>query len=194
MKKAISDYDLHREEIDRGILENAIDAFLEQSQTFSIQGTIAATPRDGDAPLSVTLEGKNIIDSSGTLIPDANYTWWVRTAEGPRVLGRGKTVNYVFEEEGTYTVYLTVNSASRNSRNFVDVISFEDQVTVEVGQAKLKLVVFFNDQLATDNVKIPTRESTQKILIDATQTKFSSGYSILKTEWNFGNGNTIIRE
>ena len=194
VKKAISDYDLHREEIDRGILENAIDAFLEQSQTFSIQGTIAATPRDGDAPLSVTLEGKNIIDSSGTLIPDANYTWWVRTAEGPRVLGRGKTVNYVFEEEGTYTVYLTINSASRNSRNFVDVISFEDQVTVEVGQAKLKLVVFFNDQLATDNVKIPTRESTQKILIDATQTKFSSGYSILKTEWNFGNGNTIIRE
>lgn len=194
VKKAISDYDLHREEIDRGILENAIDAFLEQSQTFSIQGTIAATPRDGDAPLSVTLEGKNIVDSSGTLIPDTNYTWWVRTAEGPRVLGRGKTINYIFEEEGTYTVYLTVNSASRNSRNFVDVISFEDQVTVEVGQAKLKLVVLFNDQLATDIVKIPTRESTQKILIDATQTTFASGYTILKTEWNFGNGNTITRE
>lgn len=43
-------------------------------------------------------------------------------------------------------------------------------------------------------VKIPTRESTQKILIDATQTKFSSGYTILSTEWNFGNGNTITRE
>lgn len=86
VKKAIADYDLHREEIDRGILENAIDAFLEQAQTFSIQGTIAATPRDGDAPLSVTLEGKNIVDSSGTLIPDTNYTWWVRTAQGPQVL------------------------------------------------------------------------------------------------------------
>lgn len=73
-------------------------------------------------------------------------------------------------------------------------ISFEDQVTVEVGQAKLKLLVFFNDQLATDNVKIPTSESTRKILIDASQTKFSSGYSIVSTEWNFGNGNTIIRE
>lgn len=46
VKKAVADYDLHREEIDRGILENAIDAFLEQSQTFSIQGNIAATPRD----------------------------------------------------------------------------------------------------------------------------------------------------
>lgn len=103
-------------------------------------------------------------------------------------------MNYIFTEEGTFTVYLTVNSASRNSRNFTDVISFEDQVTIEVGQAKLKLLVYFNDQLATDTIKIPTRESTQKIFIDATQTKFASGYNILQTEWNFGNGNTIIRE
>lgn len=87
-----------------------------------------------------------------------------------------------------------MNSASRNSRNFTDVISFEDQVTVEVGQAKLKLLVYFNDQLATDIVKIPTRESTQKIFIDATQTKFASGYNILQTEWNFGNGAVITRE
>lgn len=194
VKKAIADYDLHREEIDRGILENAIDAFLEQAQVFMIQGTISATPHDGDAPLSVTLEGKNIIDGSGTTIPEGNFTWWLRTPEGPRVLGRGKTINYIFEEEGTFTVYLTVNSASKNNRGFVDVISFEDQVTVEVGQAKLKLAIFFNDQLATDTVKIPTRESTQKILIDATQTQFASGYTITRTEWDFGNGKTVIRE
>ncbi len=194
VKKAIADYDLHREEIDRGILENAIDAFLEQAQVFAIQGTISATPRDGDAPLSVTLEGKNIIDSSGTIIPETNFTWWLRTPNGPQVLGRGKTINYIFQDEGTYTVYLTVNSASKNSRGFVDVVSFEDQATVEVGQAKLKLLVYFNDQLATDSVKIPTRESVQKVLIDATQTKFASGYTITKTEWDFGNGKTIIRE
>ena len=194
VKKAIADYDLHREEIDRGILENALDAFLEQAQVFAIQGTISATPRDGDAPLSVTLEGKNIIDSSGTTIPETNFTWWLRTPNGPQVLGRGKTINYIFQDEGTYTVYLTVNSASKNSRGFTDVVSFEDQATVEVGQAKLKLLVYFNDQLATDSVKIPTRESVQKVLIDATQTKFASGYTITKTEWDFGNGKTIIRE
>jgi PKD repeat protein len=194
VKKSIADYDLHREEIDRGILENAIDAFLEQAQAFSIQGTLSATPRDGDAPLSVTLEGKNIIDSSGTTIPETNFTWWLRTPNGPQVLGRGKTINYIFQDEGTFTVYLTVNSASKNSRGFVDVISFEDQATVEVGQAKLKLLVYFNDQLAADGVKIPTRESVQKVLIDATQTKFASGYTITKTEWDFGNGKTIIRE
>jgi PKD repeat protein len=194
VKKALSEYDLHREEIDRGILENAIDAFLEQAEIFSIQGALAATPREGDAPLSVTLEGKNIIDSSGTIIPEQNFTWWLRTPNGPQILGRGKTINHVFQDEGTYTVYLTVNSASKNSRWFTDVMSFEDQVSVEIGQPKLKLIVYFNDQLATDNVKIPTRESSQKILIDATQTKFASGYTITKTEWDFGNGRTIIRE
>lgn len=185
VKKAISEYDLHREEIDRGILENAINSFLEQVQVFAIEGQIAATPRNGDAPLSVTLEGKNIIDTSGTLIPETNFTWWLRTPEGPRVIGRGKTINYIFEDEGTYTVYLTVNSASKNSRGFTDVISFEESTTVEVGQPKLKLAVYFNDQLATSTVKIPTRESTQKILIDATQSTFASGYTIIKTEWDF---------
>jgi len=65
------------------------------------------------------------------------------------------------------------------------VVSFEDQATVDVGQAKLKLIVYFNDQLATNTVKIPSREAIQKILIDATQTKFASGYTISKTEWDF---------
>jgi Type IV secretion system pilin len=194
VKKAIADYDLHREDIDRGVVEIAVDDFLEKAETFSIQGTLSATPRSGDAPLSVTLEGKNIIDSSGTTIPETNFTWWLRTPTGPMVLGRGKTINYTFKDEGTFTVYLTINSASKNSRGFTDVISFEDQVTVEVGQSKLKLLVYFNDQLATESVKIPTRESVQKVLIDPTQTKFASGYTITKTEWDFGNGKTTVRE
>ncbi len=38
-----------------------------------------ATPRTGDAPLSVTLEAKKTIDESGTLVPNDNYVWWLRT-------------------------------------------------------------------------------------------------------------------
>ena len=45
VKKAIADYDLHREEIDRGILENALDEFLERAKTFSIQGQIGSNPQ-----------------------------------------------------------------------------------------------------------------------------------------------------
>lgn len=194
VKKAIADYDLHREEIDRGLLENAINAFLEQAKTFSIQGQIGANPASGDAPLSVTLEARNMIDSSGTVIPETNYTWWLRKSDGPHILGRGKTINYEFKDEGTFTVYLTVNSASKNSRGFTDVVSFEDQTIVEIGQPKLKYIVYFNEQLATDSIKIPTKEATQKVLIDATQTKFAYGYTISKTEWDFGNGKGATRD
>ncbi len=67
-------------------------------------------------------------------------------------------------------------------------MSFEDQTILEVGQPKLKWIIFFNEQLASDSMKVPTRDALQKVLIDATQTKFSNGYTIAKTEWDFGNG------
>ena len=86
VKKAISDYDLHRESIDRDLLQNALDDFLQRAQTFAIQGQIAANPQKGDAPLSVTLEAQNMIDSSGTVIPDTNFTWWLRTPDAPQIL------------------------------------------------------------------------------------------------------------
>ena len=190
VKAQITNYDLHHDSIDLGTLNNALDKFLQQSKTFTIEGQVSAAPRTGDAPLSVTLEAKGMKDGSGTLIPDTNYIWWVRVPEGSKIIGRGKTINYIFQDEGTYTVNLTVNSASKNSKGFRDVINFEDSVTIEVGQPKVKFVVFFNDQLATDNVKLSSRESEQKVIIDASHTKFSSGYTIKKTEWDFGNGKT----
>ena len=86
IKTAIASYDLHREDIDRGNLQNAIDAFLQNTKTFSIQGQISAAPQSGDAPLSDTLEAKNVIDASGTTIPDNNFIWWLRTPDGPEIL------------------------------------------------------------------------------------------------------------
>jgi len=56
----------------------------------------------------------------------------MRTAEGAKILGRGKIINYTFTTEGTYSVYLTINSASKNSQGFNDVISFEKNVVIEV--------------------------------------------------------------
>jgi REJ domain len=63
-----------------------------------------------------------------------------------------------------------------------------------VGQPKVKFIVYFNGQLAEENVKIPSKESEQKISIDATHTKFSSGYTIKKTEWDFANGKTDMND
>lgn len=88
VKKAISTYNLKRELIDRGIVENTLRTFLEQADVFKIEATVDATPRTGDAPVSVTLEAKEAIDGSGTVIPNDNFVWWIRTAEGAKTLGR----------------------------------------------------------------------------------------------------------
>jgi len=79
VKKAITDYNLHQEMIDRGILQSALRNFLEQSTVYLLKSQPEATPRTGDAPLSVTFEAKRTIDESGTVVPDSNYIWWLRT-------------------------------------------------------------------------------------------------------------------
>jgi hypothetical protein len=79
VKKSIQDYNLHREIIDRGILQSAIRDFLEQSKVYILKSQPEATPRTGDAPLSVTFEAKQTIDESGTVVPNDNYVWWLRT-------------------------------------------------------------------------------------------------------------------
>ncbi len=40
-----------------------------------------------------------MIDESGTVIPDTNFSWWLRTPDGPKILGHGKTINYEFKDE-----------------------------------------------------------------------------------------------
>jgi len=79
VKKAISAYNSKQATIDQGNVENTVRDFLERASTFTIDVDMDATPQTGDAPLSVTLEAKNAIDGSGTLIPNENFIWWIRT-------------------------------------------------------------------------------------------------------------------
>ncbi len=62
-------------------------------------------------------------------------------------------------------------------------------MTVEVTQPKIHFVVKINDQLAEDVVKISTKEAINPIRIDASETRFASGYTTTSTVWDFGNGN-----
>ncbi len=65
----------------------------------------------------MTFDAKETIDESGTLIPNENYIWWLRTGgNASKIIGRGKIINYTFDSEGTYSVFLTVNSASKNTK------------------------------------------------------------------------------
>lgn len=192
---AIDAYNLRREIIDRGILQTALRDFLEQAKIYTLKSEPEATPRTGDAPLSVTFEAKQTIDESGTVVPNDNYTWWLRTEGGTKkILGKGNITNYTFNTSGTYMVFLTINSASKNSRGFNDVINFQDSVVVEVGQPRINFVVKVNDQRVDGVVKISTKEALKPLRIDASETRFASGYTTKNTEWDFGNGNTDTNE
>lgn len=65
---------------------------------------------------------------------------------------------------------------------------------VEVGQPKVQFVIRVNDQVAGKIVKISTKEALKPIRIDASETRFASGYTTKSTEWDFGNGNTDMND
>lgn len=202
VKQDIKDYNLYQTIIYRGVLQTAIKRFTgiiedttQNAKVYVITSQPDVNPPQGSAPLSVTLEAKQTIDESGTVIPNENYIWWLRTSGNTsKILGKGKIINYTFDTEGTYSVFLTVNSASKNSRGFTDTISFEKNVVVEVKQAEVHFAVKINDQLADGVMKLSTKEALKPIRIDASETRFASGYTTKTTDWDFGNGNTRTNE
>ena len=117
-------------------------------------------------------------------------------AAGPQILGRGKTINTSFDIQGNYAVFLTINSDSKNSQGFTDVVSFEKSVNIEVTQEDARFFIYFNNQLIglEDTVKVPTNEAAAGVVIDASTTFIPDGYQIELAEWDFGNGKKSVVE
>jgi len=109
------------------------------------------------------------------------------SSAGPQIIGRGKTINHIFDVQGNYTVFLTINSDSKNSLGKTDVVSFEDTILIEAKQEDAQFFIYFNDQLISlaDTVKIPVREAGAGVVIDASSTFMPDGYTILQSEWDF---------
>lgn len=68
---------------------SAIANYIRSANIQTIRGNIRATPTDGNAPLTVSLDAVNVMDPSGTTPPAINYIWWIRENGGKRrELGR----------------------------------------------------------------------------------------------------------
>ncbi len=61
-------------------------------------------------------------------------------------------------------------------------------------QPEINFSLKINDQIVDKIVKISTKEALKPLRIDASETRFASGYTIKSTEWDFGNGNTDTNE
>jgi PKD repeat protein len=62
-----------------------------------------ATPTEGDAPLTVTLNGRDSVDSDGNVV---HYKW--TASNGQKASGANATTTFTFDKGGSYTISLVV--------------------------------------------------------------------------------------
>ncbi len=95
---------------------SATSKFLNDAKISKISGSIEATPTSGNAPLPVSFNTSNVLDPTGTTPGTNNYTWWMRNTDGTRKdLGRGPSFMHTFQREGTHTIFLDIQSSSKNN-------------------------------------------------------------------------------
>lgn len=173
-------------------LAKSLNNFATKSKVGRITAKLIASPEKGNAPLSVTFRAEEAKDPSGVTVPKENYIWWMRANSGQRtVLGSGPTVNYTFKEERTYTVFLSIVSASRNAKGKTDVLPFSQSVPINVLPRIANLYFYINgtNVTNTDVYKVTPTVAKQGLIFDASSSQPSGGTKFLKTLWNFGNGN-----
>jgi PKD repeat protein len=170
-------------------LIEALDKYLDKVSIKSIKGSVTATPKTGNAPLSVSLRG-NVKDETGTKIPSYNYIWWVDDAGKRKVIWNQPSIHYVFREEGTFSVFLDVISSHKNSKGFTDVLPFRSRADITVKEKIASVIIKVNsDTLRNkDELKFTPEEGAYGLIFDATSSTPTDGARFTKTEWDFGNG------
>ncbi|NUJ98108.1 PKD domain-containing protein [Candidatus Gracilibacteria bacterium] len=167
----------------------AIQAFLEKTDIKTIAGTIEALPKEGNAPLTVTLRAK-VSDPTGTQIPSYNYIWWIDNGGKRQEIGRKLSLSYVLKEEGKYSIFLDVVSNHKNEAGFTDVLPFRSRTDIEVKEKVASLILSVNgDKLRNQDIlKFTPNEASYGLIFDATSSTPTGGAKFIKTSWDFGNG------
>lgn len=167
----------------------ALETFIEETKIEAIKGTIEASPKTGNAPLTVTLRAK-VTDPTGTKIPDFNYIWWIDNGGKREIIGRKISLNYVIKEEGKTTIFLDVISNHKNEGGYTDVLPFSSRTEIEVKEKVASMIIKVNgeDLRGRDEIKFNPDESGYGLIFDATSSTPTSGTKFISTKWNFGNG------
>lgn len=176
-------------------LAQALKDYIDSVRIGKITAKITATPNEGNAPLTVTLRAVEAKDPSGTQIPNSNYIWWLRTSSGTKkIIGTGPSIFYRFDSEAVYSVNLEIRSASRNQKGNTDVLSFVGTQEIKVLPKLANILLYVNGANVSmmDTYKITPSVGRAGVLIDATSSTASPGATIIKTEWDFGNGERVV--
>ena len=173
---------------------SAVEKFSNEAKILKIAWSINANPVSGNAPLSVSFLAASVKDPSGVNPDPNNYIWWVRDNGGyRREIGRWPTLNYSFNKEWSYQVFLDVISGSRNSKWYTDVLPLSTSQDIQVLPRLGEIVLLINgvNVSTLSSLKISPALGKIGIIFDATASRAISNGTIKKTKWDFGNGNTI---
>ncbi|MCD5385045.1 PKD domain-containing protein, partial [Candidatus Gracilibacteria bacterium] len=172
-------------------LASAIENFLDKTNIQAIKGTVEAFPKEGNAPLNVTLRG-NVRDPSGTKIPRYNYVWWMQEDGKRKILGNGISLNHIFRDEGNYAIFLDVRSDHKNKKGYTDVLSFSGRADIKIKEKVASIILKVNSTSLRnkDVLKFTPDDARYGLLFDATSSTPTAGTKFIKTSWDFGNGIT----
>ncbi len=173
-------------------LATSLNDYLTKIKIGRIKGKITASPESGNAPFTVTLRASEVVDPSGVTIQKENYKWWIRTSGGKMSpIGTGPSINHVFLEERTYTVFLNILSSSRNKNGRIDVLPFDSSININVlpklGNISLAINGVYVSNL--ERIKFTPAQGRQGLLIDAISSTPAAGTKFASTRFDFGNGN-----
>lgn len=170
-----------------------VAAFVGQATISEISASIEANPTTGNAPLTSSFLA-SAKDPSGINIPDNNFTWWMKESGwARRELWRGPSFTYTFSKEGNYQIFLDVVSQSLNKKWKPDVTpaSISKDIEVKPRLGNVTLLVNWVNVSNLNTLKVSPSLGKIWLLFDASASRAVSNGTIIKTKWDFWNGNVI---
>jgi PKD repeat protein len=154
-----------------------------------VQSHIRALPGEGNAPLTVQLDGLDSFDPTGGTISD--YKW---TLDGAS-LGDQPVIMHTFTTPNTYAVKLQVSTSQKDStgtyKTAMDGISvIRIRVDPPASQVKFRI----NGVDAYDLYHVTSAEAQAGLSFDPTPTTPSLGRTLVKYEWSFGDSAGDVRQ
>ena len=165
-----------------------IDTYIQKVNIQSVKWNIEATPISWNAPITVTFRWR-VTDPTWTIIPANNYTWWLDVSWIKKIIWKGTSINYTFNNEWNHTVFLDVTSSHKNAWWYTDVLPFSSRSVIEVKEKIASILININDQPLrnSDEIKFTPEEASYWLIFDGTSSTPTWGAKFSRTEWDFWN-------
>ena len=169
-------------------ISRSLEKYLYSTDISKITWTIEANPNSWNAPLNVTLRAK-ITDPTWTSIPKDNYIWWIDNAWKKNIIWKWLSINYTFNNEWKFSIFLDVLSSHRNNSNYIDVLPFRSRADIDVKEkiANLNIKVNYTDLGNNEILKFSPENGSYWLIFDATSSIPTTWSKFLKTTWDFWN-------